>query len=135
MIAPPNTRPRLSANTFPIGIIGTGAIVKDAHLPAYRLAGFPVWGVMNRTVSRAEELAEAYGIPLAMTYGYERLRFPKPVFIGDTITTRITVVEKRDHKRPTDGIVSERLEVTNQRGETVLACDHLLLVKRRETRA
>jgi len=70
--------------------------------------------------------------PLAMTYGYERLRFPKPVFIGDTITSKITVVEKRDHKRPSHGIVSEKLEVTNQRGETVLACEHLLLVKRRE---
>jgi len=73
--------------------------------------------------------------PLAMTYGYERLRFPKPVFIGDTITSKITVVEKRDHKRPTDGIVSEKLEVTNQRGEIVLACEHLLLVKRREALA
>lgn len=73
--------------------------------------------------------------PLAMTYGYERLRFPKSVFIGDTITSKITVVEKRDHKRPTHGIVSEKLEVTNQRGETVLACEHLLLVKRREALA
>ena len=71
--------------------------------------------------------------PLAMTYGYERLRFPKPVFIGDTITSKITVVAQRDHKRPTHGIVSEKLEVTNQRGETVLACEHLLLVQRRES--
>jgi len=71
--------------------------------------------------------------PHAMTYGYERLRFPKPVFIGDTITSRITIAEKRDHKRPTQGIVTERLAVTNQRGETVLACEHLLLVERRNS--
>jgi len=70
--------------------------------------------------------------PRAMTYGYERLRFPKPVFIGDTITSKITVSAKRDHKRPTHGIVTEKLEVTNQHGETVLACEHLLLVERRE---
>ncbi|MBU3666762.1 MAG: Gfo/Idh/MocA family oxidoreductase [Chthoniobacterales bacterium] len=57
-----NTRPELPAKKFPIAIIGTGGIVKDAHLPAYRLAGFPVWGMMNRTVSRAEALAKEYGV-------------------------------------------------------------------------
>jgi acyl dehydratase len=68
--------------------------------------------------------------PLAMTYGYEKLRFPKPVFIGDTIRTKVTIAEKRDHKRPDYGIVVEKLEVLNQRGECVMACEHLLLVKR-----
>ena len=29
--------------------------------------------------------------PLAFSYGYERLRFPKPVFIGDTIHTELTI--------------------------------------------
>jgi acyl dehydratase len=68
--------------------------------------------------------------PLAMTYGYEKLRFPKPVFIGDTIRTRVTISDKRDHKRPDYGIVIEKLEVLNQRDECVMACEHLLLVKR-----
>jgi len=68
--------------------------------------------------------------PLAMTYGYERLRFPKPVCIGDTIRTKVTIAEKRDHKRPDYGIVVEKLEVLNQRDECVMACEHLLLVKR-----
>ncbi len=69
--------------------------------------------------------------PRAMSYGYDKLRFIKPVFIGDTITSKVTLHEKRDHKRPTHGIVSEKLEVVNQRGETVLVCEHLLLVERR----
>jgi acyl dehydratase len=69
--------------------------------------------------------------PLAMTYGYDRVRFIKPVFIGDTLRTRVTIREKRDHKTPSHGIVVEALEVTNQRGETVMVCDHLLLVRRR----
>jgi acyl dehydratase len=68
--------------------------------------------------------------PLAMTYGYDKLRFPKPVFIGDTIRTRVTLADKRDHKRPEYGIVVEKLEVLNQRDECVMACEHLLLVKR-----
>jgi acyl dehydratase len=69
--------------------------------------------------------------PLAFSYGYDRVRFVKPVFIGDTITVRVTIADKRDHKRPEFGMVIEHLDVTNQRGETVLACDHLLLVRRR----
>jgi acyl dehydratase len=69
--------------------------------------------------------------PRAFSYGYDRLRFIRPIFIGDTITTRVTIGDKRDHKRPSHGIVVERLEVRNQRGETVLACEHLLLVERR----
>ena len=68
--------------------------------------------------------------PLAMTYGYEKLRFPKPVFIGDTIRVKVTISDKRDHKRPEFGIVVEKLEVLNQRDECVMACEHLLLVKR-----
>ena len=72
--------------------------------------------------------------PEAFSYGYDRLRFIKPVFIGDTLTARCTVKEKRDDpKRPAYGIVVEAVEATNQRGETVLAAEHLLLVRRRST--
>ena len=70
--------------------------------------------------------------PRAMSYGYDRLRFIKPVFLNDTIRARVTVSEKRDHpKRATHGIVVEALEVVNQRDETVLVAEHLLLVERR----
>lgn len=68
--------------------------------------------------------------PLAMTYGYKRLRFPRPVFIGDPIRTRVTIAEKRDHKRQDSVIVVEKLEVLNQRGECVIACEHLPLANR-----
>ena len=70
--------------------------------------------------------------PVAFTYGYERLRFPKPVFIGDTIRSRVTIASKEDDpKRKEFGRVVEKLEVLNQRDETVLACEHVLLVKKR----
>jgi len=70
--------------------------------------------------------------PLAFSYGYDRLRFVRPVFLGDTIRVRVAITDTREHKRPDHGLVVERLEVTNQRGEVVLVCDHLLLVRRRE---
>lgn len=69
--------------------------------------------------------------PVAMSYGYDKLRFVKPVFIDDTIYTKATITEKRDHKRPSHGIAVEKLEVTNQRKETVLVCEHIYLVERK----
>ncbi|MBS1804493.1 MAG: dehydratase [Acidobacteria bacterium] len=70
--------------------------------------------------------------PVAFTYGYERLRFPKPVFIGDTIRTRVTISSKdEDPKRLTHGRVVEKCEVLNQRNEVVMACEHILLVQKR----
>ena len=47
----------------PIIIIGAGGIVNDAHLPAYRQAGFEVYGITNRTRRRAEDLASKWKIP------------------------------------------------------------------------
>ena len=44
----------------PIVIIGTGGIVSDAHLPAYRKTGFAVAGLYDR--ARAEALAAEWGI-------------------------------------------------------------------------
>lgn len=71
--------------------------------------------------------------PRAMSYGYDRMRFIRPVHIGDTITSFTRIAEKRDHpKRDGQGVVTEALEIRNQRGETVLACDHLYLVDRRK---
>jgi len=67
--------------------------------------------------------------PHAMSYGYDRLRFVKPVFIGDTITVTATISEKRPHAKRSDvGVLVEQLSVRNQHDEVVLACEHLYLV-------
>lgn len=47
----------------PIVMLAAGGIVKDAHLPAYRLAGFPVVGIYDLDRAKAEALAAEFGIP------------------------------------------------------------------------
>lgn len=69
--------------------------------------------------------------PEAFSKGYDRLRFIKPVFIGDTIRSKVTISEMADDKRPEFGKVVEHVEVYNQHGEIVMACDHLLLAKKK----
>jgi acyl dehydratase len=67
----------------------------------------------------------------SMSYGYDRLRFIKPTFIGDTIRVRATIIDKRDTKRPEHGLLVEKIEVFKQGGDLVLACEHLHIVERR----
>lgn len=45
---------------FPIVIIGAGGIVKDAHLPAYKMAGFPVLGVFDMDHRKATDLQRQF---------------------------------------------------------------------------
>ena len=69
--------------------------------------------------------------PVAFSYGYDRLRFIKPVFIGDTIRVTATIKDKKeDPKRPEHGFVYEEGEVVNQRDETVLVFTHIYLVEK-----
>ena len=37
--------------------------------------------------------------PRAMSYGYDRLRFVRPVFLNDTIHVRVTIKEMRDDRK------------------------------------
>ncbi len=71
--------------------------------------------------------------PRAFTYGYERLRFPKPVYAGDTIRTSVTIGQKSDDpKRPGLGKVVEIWETKKQDGSTVMYCEHILLVEKKD---
>ena len=56
-------KPLLPESSMPIVIIGAGGIVGDAHLPAYKKAGFNVIGITNRTKVKAERLAAQFNIP------------------------------------------------------------------------
>jgi predicted dehydrogenase len=45
----------------PIVVIGSGGIVNDAHLPAYRLANLPVAGVYDLDLDKARAVAAKWG--------------------------------------------------------------------------
>lgn len=55
-------KPLLAETEQPIIIIGASGIVKDAHLPAYEMAGYTVFGITNRTISKAYDLAKQFKI-------------------------------------------------------------------------
>jgi len=63
----------------PIVIIGAGGIVDDAHLPAYRLANFPVAGLFDLNAERARTVADKWGIPSFATLD-EAIAVPGAVY-------------------------------------------------------
>lgn len=73
--------------------------------------------------------------PASLSYGYDRIRFVRPVFIDDTLAVRAEITAMRDHRSQPEryGIVEEELRVTNQNDETVLALTHIYLVEKRPT--
>ena len=75
--------------------------------------------------------------PQATSYGYDRIRFVRPVFIGDTITVTAEITAVRDHKRTPEsmGMLEELVTVANQERETVLVLTHLYVVNRRSSRS
>ena len=61
--------------------------------------------------------------------GMDEVRFPKPVFHGDTLHVETEVLEKRESKsRPTQGIVVFLHRAINQRSEVVAQCKRSALM-------
>jgi acyl dehydratase len=64
--------------------------------------------------------------------GWDEVRFPKPLFHGDTVHVETEVLELRDsQKRPHNGIVIFQHKGFNQHGELVAICKRTALMIRK----
>ncbi len=85
----------------------------------------------TRIVNSAFTLGLMVGISVGETtlgtavanLGWDEVRFPKPLFHGDTINVVTEVIELRDSKsRPDAGIVTFLHKAFNQHGDVVASC-------------
>jgi acyl dehydratase len=67
--------------------------------------------------------------------GVRDLKWPKPVFVGDTISYATEIVELRASKRPGWGLMVTRTSGTNQHGELVYSVQGAVFVERRPAQA
>ena len=67
---------------------------------------------------------------LVAFYGVERMRFRKPVFIGDSLVLEKRVAATRA-TGPNNGLVTFHSTVRNQHGDSVLTYEDTLIVRRR----
>jgi len=66
---------------------------------------------------------------LVANLGYDKLIFPSPVFVGDTLRSESECLEVRESKsRPNAGIVTWEHRSFNQRGELVCKCTRSALL-------
>jgi len=66
---------------------------------------------------------------LIANLGYDKLIFPSPVFVGDTLRSESECLEMRESKsRPNAGIVTWEHRSYNQRGELVCKCTRSALL-------
>jgi len=65
--------------------------------------------------------------------GFEKVTFPNPVFIGDTIYAKTVVAAKRESRsKPDRGIVTFEHQGINQRGEVVCSCTRGAMMMRKD---
>ena len=90
--------------------------------------------VRNRMAGNAAAQARDVRLPaVGPSPGFRDLRWPKPVFVGDTLDYRARVCEKIDLKsRPDRGILASEIQARNQKGEIVFAVTSQILVERRQ---
>src|SRR6201985_1544767 len=64
--------------------------------------------------------------------GWEEVKFPKPVFVGDTLRAETTVLAKRESQsRKDSGILTFEHRAFNQRDEEVASCKRAALIMKR----
>ena len=69
---------------------------------------------------------------LVANLGYDKVRMPAPVFIGDTLRAETEVIGlKESNSRPTAGIVTFAHRMLNQRGDVVCTMERTALIQRK----
>ena len=68
---------------------------------------------------------------LVANLGFDKVKLPKPVFIGDTLRAESEVVALKDsNSRPEAGIVTWEHRMFNQSGELVCVCERTAMLQR-----
>lgn len=85
--------------------------------------GIFVLGLLSAAESEMSRRIVSRGSPLKpVSLGYDRVRFIKPVFIGDTLNATYTIDALDSARMRSTG----KCEITNQKGELCLAGEHIM---------
>ena len=71
-----------------------------------------------------------FGNSILAWLGVENMRIPLPVRLGDTVHVVAKVLSKRETKKSDRGIIVFEYDVKNQREESVMILDYLLMMHR-----
>ena len=77
--------------------------------------------ILGYTSAASTQILAAFDRPM-VSVGYDRVRFLKPVYFGDTITVDYEITEVVPEKER----LLSKIEVSNQKGDLVMVATHLL---------
>ena len=105
----------------------------DAHFAAQTEWGKPLFNsLMTLAIMIGMSVQDTTLGTTIGNLGMSDVRFPKPVFHGDTLKARSRIVSKRESKsRPDAGLVEFEHEAFNQRGEIVATCRRIGLMRKK----
>ena len=85
---------------------------------AHGILSMALFSSVSSIISRRAKERGSPGVSVSM--GYDKIRFLEPVFIGDRLTARYTIVAlEGDRSR-------SRVEVLNQAGDLVVVGEHIM---------
>ena len=87
---------------------------------AHGILSMAVLSTVSAMISRRARERGSRGTSVSM--GYDRIRFLKPVFIGDTLTARYTILELDPATRRS----RSKVEVVKDNGELAVVGEHLM---------
>jgi len=87
---------------------------------AHGILSMALLSTVSAMISRRARERGGRGTPVSM--GYDRIRFLKPVFIGDTLTARYTILELDEATRRS----RSKVEVVKGDGELAVVGEHLM---------
>src|SRR5437588_2218690 len=112
---------------FRIGILGSGFIVNDCHLVAYRKAGFNPMAIASRTAERARLVANVHGVPTVYETVEELLddRSIEVLDIAVPPPEQLELIQSACARKSVKGILAQKPLAMNYAGalEAVRACE------------
>lgn len=123
-----NLHPPLPENrTWRIGILGSGFIVNECHLPAYRQAGFNPVAIASRSRDHAAQTAGRHGIPRVYDH-YEALLADPSIEVLDIAVppdAQLALIESACRRNTVRGILAQKPLGMNYReaAAAVAACE------------
>jgi predicted dehydrogenase len=112
---------------FRIGILGSGFIVDQCHLVAYRKAGFNPVAIASRNLDRTAQVAKRHGIPNAYPNPFQLLDDPSIEVLDIAVPpqSQLALIHEACQRRTVKGILAQKPLGLNYREalEAVLACE------------
>jgi predicted dehydrogenase len=95
---------------FRIGILGSGFVVNDCHLPAYRKAGFNPVAIASRRRERAQAVAERHGIAKVYDTTEQLLEDPAVEVLDIAVppNAQLGLIQAACRRRSVQGILAQK---------------------------